>query len=150
MAALPAERLPPGNAPFETISADCFGPIFVTQGRRNVKRWGCLFTCLTTRAIHLEVAHSLDTESFLAALSRFESRRGTPKKIFSDNGTNFTGADKELRSMVESLNQKKIYERCLRKNIEWHFIPPSASHMGGVWERIVKSVKRVLRAVLRK
>ena len=92
---------------------------------------------------------SLDTESFLAALSRFESRRGTPKKIFSDNGTNFTGADRELRSMVESFNQKKIHERCLRKNIQWHFIPPSASHMGGVWERIVKSVKRVLRAVLK-
>ena len=149
MAALPAERLTPGKSPFEFTGVDYFGPVFVTQGRSQVKRWGCLFTCLTTRAVHLEVAHTLDTESFLCALSRFISRRGTPSKIYSDNGTNFTGAEKELRCMVQSLNQTRVQEACLKRNIEWHFIPPSASHMGGVWERIVQSVKRVLRAVLK-
>ena len=149
MAALPAARLMAGVAPFENIGVDYFGPMFVTQGRSQVKRWGCLFTCLTTRAVHLEVAHTLDTESFLAALARFESRRGRPAKIFSDNGTNFTSADKELRSMVQAWNQRHIQEKLLQKEIEWNFIPPSASHMGGVWERIVKSVKRILLAVVK-
>ena len=123
--------------------------MLVNQARSQVKRYGCLFTCLTTRAVHLEVAHSLDTESFLAAMSRFISRRGPVEKMYSDNGTNFTSADKELRDMIDVWNQKQINDELLKKHIEWHFIPPSASHMGGVWERMVKSVKRVLKAILK-
>ena len=74
------------------MGIDYFGPFLVKQGRSEVKRYGCIFTCLTSRAIHLEVAHTLETDSFLAALLRFMSRRGSPKVIRSDNGTNLTRA----------------------------------------------------------
>ena len=120
MAALPTDRLTPNKPPFAFTGVDYFGPMLVVQGRSHVKRYGCLFTCLTTRAVHLEVAHSLDTESFLAAYSRFESRRGAVEKLYSDNGTNFTSAEKELREMVATWNQKQIEDKFLRKNIVWH------------------------------
>ena len=148
MAALPPERVIADLPPFTNVGVDYFGPMNVVQGRSTVKRYGCLFTCMASRAVHIEVAGSLDTQSFLAALSRFISRRGKPAKIFSDNGTNFTSADKELRSLVEAWNQAAIHESLLQRQIEWHFIPPAASHMGGVWERLVKSVKTVLRVLL--
>ena len=89
MAQLPPERLTPDKPPFTFVGVDYFGPILVKVGRAQCKRYGCLFTCLTTRAVHVEIAHSLDTDSFLCAFRRFTSRRGSPKKVFSDNGTNF-------------------------------------------------------------
>ncbi|KAL1255444.1 hypothetical protein QQF64_013505 [Cirrhinus molitorella] len=70
---------------------DCFGPLIVKFGRRNEKRWGILFKCLTTRAVHIEVLTSLDTDSFLMSLKRFISRRGKPAELLSDQGTNFKG-----------------------------------------------------------
>ena len=73
---------------------DYFGPLFVKQGRSQVKRYGCLFTCLTMRAVHIEVAHTLEADSFICAYQCFVSRRGKPKEIYSDNGTNFTGAER--------------------------------------------------------
>ena len=149
MASLPTERLTPEKPPFASVGVDYFGPLHVSQARSTVKRYGCLFTCMSSRAVHIEVAYSLDTESFLCAFSRFISRRGPVEKVFSDNGTNFTGADNELKKMVSEWNQDKIHGALLRRNIEWHFIPPSASHMGGVWERLVKSVKSVLKALLK-
>ena len=148
MAPLPAERLVADHPPFTFVGVDYFGPMLVVQGRSHVKRYACLFTCLTTRAVHVEIAHSLDTESFLAAFSRFVSRRGRPSKVFSDNGTNFTSAEKELRGLVSSWNQSSIHGTLLQKNVEWHFNPPGASHMGGVWERVVQSVKRILKVLL--
>lgn len=89
MANLPKERVDAHGYLFAHTGVDYFGPFEVTQFRKTVKRWCCLFTCLTTRAVHIEVAHSLDTESCLAAVQRFISRRSTPKTIISDNGTNF-------------------------------------------------------------
>ena len=148
MASLPPERVTADLPPFTNVGVDYFGPMNVVQGRSTVMRYGCLFTCMASRAVHIEIASSLDTQSFLAALSRFISRRGKPAKIFSDNGTNFTSADKELRCLVAAWNQAVIHDSLLQRQIEWQFIPPAASHMGGVWERLVKSVKSVLRALL--
>ena len=91
----------------------------------------------------------MNTNSFLAALQRFISRRGTPEKIFSDNGTNFTSGEKELSESIASWNQQKLHTRCLQQNIEWHFNPPYASHMGGVWERLVKSIKQILKSLVK-
>ena len=105
-------------------------------------------TCLATRAVHLEVAHALDTGSFLMALRRFMARRGQPRKILSDNGTNFVGGERELREAVRGLDQDQITRELSPKNIDWHFITPAASHMGGAWERLVSSVKRTLKVVL--
>ena len=104
---------------------------------------------MTSRAVHIEVAHTLDTDSFLCAVSRFIARRGKPKKFFSDNGTNLVAGDRELKQSLIQFNQERLNRRFTQKGIEWHFIPPSASHMGGVWERMIRSVREILRALIK-
>ena len=89
MSDLPKERLISEEPPFTHVGVDYFGPLYVRQGRSNMKRYGCLFTCLAVRAVHIEVLHSLDTDGFINALQRFVSLRACPSSIFSDNGTNF-------------------------------------------------------------
>ena len=101
MVPLPTLRLTPDESPFTFTGVDYSGPLYVKQGRSTAKRYGCVFTCMTTRAVHIETAHSLDTDSFLGSLQRFVSRRGKPEKILSDNGTNFRGGEKELRQEIE-------------------------------------------------
>ena len=105
--------------------------------------------CLAMRAIHIEVAFSLDTASFVNALQRFISRRGQPRSITSDNGTNFVGADRELREAIEQWNQGVIGDYLCQKGIRWQFNPPAASHMGGAWERQIRTVRKVLGSVVR-
>lgn len=149
MAPLPEARVRPYRPPFSSIGVDYFGPLYVKQGRSHVKRYGCLFTCLSSRAIHLEIAHTLDTDSFLGALYRFISRRGRPECIYSDNGTNFRAGERELKELLQEWNQDAIHAKLLQRQIEWHFNPPAASHMGGVWERMVRSVKTILKSILK-
>ena len=149
MADLPEARLAPEKPPFTYVGVDYFGPLEVKQGRSRVKRYGCLFTCLTTRAVHIEIPHSLDTDSMINALRRFISVRGYPEQIRSDQGSNFIKADKELREAIEEWNQHKINNFCRQKQIEWIFNPPSASHMGGAWERMIRSVRQILKAILK-
>lgn len=86
---MPCERVSPNKSPFSFVRIDYFGPLIVKQGRSQVKRWGCLFTCLAMRALHIELAKSLDTDSFLKAFRWISSRRGRPDKVFSDNGSKF-------------------------------------------------------------
>ena len=148
MAPLPENRLRYDEAPFSYTGVDYFGPVFVKSGRSLHKRYGCIFTCLSCRAVHIEIAHSLETDSFLCALMRFISRRGKPKEISSDNGTNFKGGDKELRDAIKQWNSKRISDFMLQRNIEWNYNPPTASHMGGAWERLIRSIRHVLKAVL--
>ncbi|XP_071834278.1 uncharacterized protein [Apostichopus japonicus] len=149
MSELPSVRVTPDNPPFTFVGVDYFGPLWVKQGRSQVKRWGCVFTCMTMRAVHIELADNLDTDSFLNALRRFISRRGTPAKILSDNGSNFKGGERELREAVQSLNNARTENFLLNKEIEWQFNPPAASHMGGIWERIIRSVRRILKALVK-
>lgn len=149
MAPLPSERLIPDKPPFTYSGVDYFGPLYVKQGRSTVKRYGCLFTCFTTRAIHIEIAHSLDLDSFICALQRFISCRGKPEKIFSDNGMNFHGGNRELRESLEAWNQKYMGTYLAQRGIEWHFNPPTASHMGGVWERMIRSVRSILKTLIK-
>ena len=125
MAALPEDHLTVAQTPFTSAGVDCFGPFQVQHRQILLKRYGVIFTCLTIRAVHIEVAHSLDTDSFLLALRRFIARRGQVQKIRSDNRTNFTSGDKELHESIKALNQEKIHEHFLPKNIEWSFQPPS-------------------------
>ena len=115
MAPLPSARVAPTDPPFTHVGVDYFCPLFVKQRRSQVKGYGCLFTCLTMRAVHIEVAHTLEADSFICAYQRFVSRRGKPKEIHSDNGTNFTGAERELREALERVDQAKIYNS-LRSN----------------------------------
>ena len=147
MADMPPERFDTSR-PFSTVGIDYLGPLTVRKFRKTEKRYVLLVTCLATRAVHLEVAHSLDTDSFIMALRRFMARRGKPSKIISDNGTNFVGGERELREAIKDLNQERIVNELSKSHIDWQFLPPAASHMGGAWERLVSSVKRALKVVL--
>ena len=118
------------------------------QKRSHVKRYEVIFTCLTSRAVHLEVAASLNTDSYINALRRFIARRGQVTKMRSDNGTNFVGAERELKYAISEWNVSQIEDAMLQKNIDWKINPPAGSHHGGVWERIIRSVRRVLNSVL--
>ena len=102
MAPLPLSRIKTSLRAFTKTAVDFGGPFVTVQGRgkRREKRYLCLFTCMTTRAVHLEIAYGLDTDSFLNAFYRMVSRRGLPEAMHSDNGTNFKGADKELKSLI--------------------------------------------------
>ncbi|CAG2227643.1 unnamed protein product [Mytilus edulis] len=128
MAPLLEEQMTADKPPFTFVGVDYFGPLNVKLGRSVVKRYGCLFTCLTTRAVHIEIAHSLNTDSFISAFQRFTSRRGIPEKVYSDNGTNFVGGEIELRKNIEQWNKATISNYMLHKDIIWTFNPPYASH----------------------
>jgi hypothetical protein len=149
MADLPQQRTQAFSRPFQFTGVDYFGPMLVKRVRARVKVWGCIFTCLVTRAIHLELSSSLEADDFIMTLRCFIGRRGAPKEMFSDNGTNFRGAENELRDALSSLNQEKVQEFLLQQAVDWHFIPPNAPHFGGAWERLVRSVKAALKAVLK-
>ncbi|XP_052271561.1 uncharacterized protein LOC127872270 [Dreissena polymorpha] len=147
MASLLSEQTTPDKPPFTNVGVDFFGPLNVKAGRSVLKRYGCIFTCLSSRAVHLEVAHSLTTDSFISAFQRFISRRGTPEKVFSDNGTNVVGGQRELQKCMREWNQLKMESHMLQREIEWHFNPPYASHMGGAWERLIRSTRFHLKAI---
>ena len=99
-------------------------------GRSNINRYGCLFTCLKVRAVHIGVVHSLQTDSFINASQRFMCGRGRTIEMRSDNGTNFVGAERELRQAVQVWNKSKVQEYMRQKEIVWKFNPLKASHMG--------------------
>lgn len=148
MASLPPGRLATYTPAFTYTGVDCLGPITVTVRRRPEKRWVVLFTCLTTRAVHLEVLHGMDHDSFILAFRSFVNRRGQPREMFSDNGTNFVKAERVLREDVKLFNNQRLAEEMARDRIVWHFNPPEASHMGGIWERMVRSVKEAFYATM--
>ena len=150
MSDLPEDRLHQAP-PFTYCAVDYFGPWIVKDKRKELKRYGVLFTCMASRAIHLEVAHSLETDSFIQALRRFICRRGPIRQMRSDQGTNFVGAKKELKEALSELDQDKIGKELLQDNCDWFSFKmnvPSASHMGGVWERQIRSVRNVLSVLL--
>jgi transposase InsO family protein len=149
MSNLPPERIEPFKPPFTYVGLDCFGPFAVKLGRSEVKRYGCVFTCFTTRAVHIEKIDSLEADTFLNAFRRFVARRGSPKKVWSDNGTNFIGSQSEIKKATMQLNDKQIKDFSRKNEIEWHFNPPHASHMGGVWERLIRTIRKVLVVTLR-
>jgi Family of unknown function (DUF5641) len=142
MADLPSDRITADQPPFTFTGVDLFGPFTVKRGRAEIKRYGCLFTCLTVRAVHIEIVHSLDTDSFINALQRFICRRGQVRCIRSDNGSNFVCAAKEL-----CFNQRRIHAFLRERSVEWLFNPPAASHMGGAWERQIRTVRKILDGV---
>ena len=147
MAPLPAFRVGDGEFPFEVVGVDYFGPFVVKKGRGEVKRYACLFTCMFTRAIHIEVTPFMSTESFVLALQRFIARRGQPRIIVSDNGSNFRGAYNELRNVLREWDPSKVSEFVTNKGMEWRFGPVATSHWGGVWERMIRSVRKILHAI---
>jgi len=139
--------------PFTHVGVDVFGPWSVSsrrtrRGLTNSKRWAVIFTCLGTRAIHVEVIESMGSSSFINALRRFISIRGPVKQLKSDCGTNFLGACKELGITSKHCNNQEIQDFLSKNECTWIFNPPYGSHMGGSWERIIGIVKRILDSML--
>ena len=148
MADLPVDRVTPNEPPFTRVGIDYFGPFDVKRGRSSLKRYGVVFTCFATRAVHLEVAHSLDTDSCIGAIRRFIARRGNVKIMRSDNGTNLVGADRLMKEEIAKWNESKLKNQLSLKGIDWKFNPPSGSHFGGVWERMIRTVRKILYSLL--
>ena len=152
MADLPADRTETG-APFTNVGVDVFGPWVIKQRKlrgapAEVKRWGLVFTCLASRAVHIEVLHSMDADSFICALRRFVAIRGPVSLIRCDCGTNFIGAKTELTKALEEMDKDRVEMFLKEQNCDWKFNPPHASHFGGVWERQIGTIRRVLDAML--
>ena len=147
MADLPTDRLSV-EPPFSYVGIDVFGPWTVSTrrtrgGHANDKRWAVLFTCLSVRAIHVEVIDSMDASCFINALRRFIAIRRPVKQIWSDRGTNFVGACREL-NMLSNLDQAKVGRFLTDQECVWIFNPPHASHMGGSWERMIGITRKIL------
>ncbi|XP_037821195.1 uncharacterized protein LOC119610147 [Lucilia sericata] len=149
MGPLPIDRLAPNVRPFKYTGLDYFGPLTVAIGRRSEKRWVALFTCLTIRAIHLEVAHDLSTDSCIIAMRNFMNCRGVPVRLRSDNGKNFIGANEEAKRFTEVFEAERIQNELSGKGVEWVFNCPINTSEGGIWERMVQCVKKVLRKTLK-
>ncbi|XP_058803620.1 uncharacterized protein LOC131671301 [Phymastichus coffea] len=144
MANLPKCRVAYNLRPFTHCGIDYFGPMIVKIGRRCEKRWGVLFTCMTIRAIYLEIANSLTASSAIMSIQRFANRRKFPRMMYSDNGTNFTKASKELKDAVSGIDTERQRRFAEEKGFEWRFNPPDATYMGRAWERRIRSVKVAL------
>lgn len=132
---------------FNHSSVDLFGPFLVKRARSLVKRYGVIFTCLSTRAVHLEVVNDLSTDSFIMAYRRFIARRGTISLLRSDCGTNLRGADKELREALEEWNNSDLGSKFLQLGTEWAINMPGASHHGAS-VILIRSVRKILRHIL--
>ncbi|XP_063989696.1 uncharacterized protein LOC135168980 [Diachasmimorpha longicaudata] len=155
MGNLPAARVTESR-PFTNVGIDYCGPFFIKEkkvrNRGRIKVYVAVFVCLATKAVHLEIVSDLTTEGFLAALRRFIARRGVCSHIYSDNGTNFVGANNELKEIHEFLmnedQQQKILQFATLKEIRWHFIPAQSPNFGGLWESAVKSFKHHLKRIV--
>ena len=129
-----------------------FGQFTVKQRRITVKRYGVMFTCMANRAVDIEVTFSLDTDSFILALPRLVAQRGNIRSIYSDNESNFIGAEQELKKAYMEMDDRKIQSFLLEQGgdwIRWHKNPPLASHMGGVWEQQIRSARAILGSLLK-
>ena len=146
MAPLPKPRIEPFVKPFTHTGVDAFGPYDVIIGRTVHKRYGIIFTCMSCRAVAIELANDLSADAFILTLRNFMNRNGRAMKfMYSDNGTNFTAASRILRNVFQSiLRETQVGEEASRKGIEFKFNCPDNAHAGGVWEREVRSIKRVL------
>ena len=146
MADLPLQRVN-RSVPFTSIGTDLMGPVNVRIGRSDVKRWICIFNCLATRAVHLEVLRSLDVHAFMQGFQRFCCRRNViPTDVYSDNGGNMIAAQKELSKICvagEWCSSK------FEKSVRWHFNPPRASHHGGFYEIFFRLFRRIFSSIVK-
>ncbi|XP_068690212.1 uncharacterized protein [Montipora foliosa] len=144
MADLPKERLSPAP-PFTYCGLDYFGPLFYQRRTQGSEALRCVVYLPFKSAVHIETANSLETDSFVSALRRFVARRGPVLEIRSGQGTNLVGAEKELRRALEKMDNGSIQRSLCREFkadwLQWKRNLPSASHMDGVWERQIRSVR---------
>ncbi|XP_060846095.1 uncharacterized protein LOC132925744 [Rhopalosiphum padi] len=155
MGQLPADRVEPARA-FLKCGIDFAGPFLIKSSlRRNAplsKSYVCIFVCFTTKATHLELVSDLSTQAFIGALNRFFDRRGKSSVIYSDNATNFAGANNKLKEWYDLFqvdkHKTKLDEVLKNNGVQWKFIPARSPHFGGLWESAVKSMKNIVRKTL--
>lgn len=142
MADLPQSRVHQ-NRPFAAAGVDYAGPIWISEkyGRKTKKSkgWIAIFVCLITRAIHIDVVVDLSSAAFISCYERFVCRRGMCYRLYSDNGTAFVGANKELREAFKAWKVPSILSHLNAKGTSWIFMKPAAPHQGGIYEAAVKS-----------
>ena len=146
MAPIPDERVLP-CPPWTNVGIDLFGPLEASdmvKKRLKSKCWGLIISCLATRAVHLDLTQSYDTDSLLQALRRFIGLRGSPSKILSDQGTQMIAASKEVAGMIELLDFSSIKGWCATRKIQWEFTPVRGQHVNGCTESLIKSTKKIL------
>lgn len=151
MGNLPNYRVSGYQPVFTNTGVDYAGPLSIRDKKcrnpRILKGYICIFVCMNTKCVHLEVVSDLTSQAFLAVLKRFVARRGKPLHIYSDNGTNFVGANSILQKFFRS-NFDKVVTELSAEGISWHFMPPRAPNFGGLWEAGVKSIKFHLKRVV--
>ena len=150
MADLPADRME-NVPPFTYVGVDMFGPYYIKERRSTIKKFVALFTCLNSRAVHFESSSNMDADSFIMMLRRFVARRGQVRLLRSDNGTNFVGCSNELKKAIEEMDEIKIESFILQNGGEWmgwKRNPPVSSHMGGAWERLIRSARSIFSSLL--
>ena len=147
MADLPKERLEV-TAPFTHVGLDCFGPIVVQEGRRELKRYGLIVTCLASRAVHIELLDDLTTDSFINGLRNLISIRGHVSSVLSDQGSNFIGAHRELKKALQEITDPGLKKYMEDNQIQFKTNSPHSSHMGGVWERQIRSIRNILAGMM--
>lgn len=147
-------KLPPfrvqQNRPFLHVGTDYGSPFLVKESHRRKalihKVYIALFVCMTTKAVHLEIVSNLSAEAFRASFDRFIARRGIPSDIFSDCGTNYIEAARQIKELFNDNKTQEILTS--RTPCQWHFNPPGVPHFGGLWKAAIKSVKHHLKHVL--
>lgn len=146
MADLPADRVTSGKT-FWNTGVDYAGPFvveFIDEDRKpfwQCKVWVAIFVCLKTRAVHIDMVSDLTSIAFLSCYQRFINRRGRCRRMYSDNGTCFVGAEKEIKKAYEKWFTDETFHALAENGTEWKFITPAAPHQGGVYEAAVKSMK---------
>ncbi len=148
MGQLRTARLNPRDL-FDDTGVDYAGPIYIKTGSVRkpiiIKAYVAVFVAFSVKAVHLEPVTELTTSAFIATLRRFIARRGMPRTIWSDNGTNFVGAAKEIKNLVSN---PALSDYCSHQGIHWKFVPEHAPHFGDLWEASVKSFKQHLRKIV--
>ena len=150
MGQIPSLRVAAGFPPFSNTAIDMFGPLHIKLNRKTLKEAQVvIFTCMTTRAVHLELVNDKTSDAFLMAFRRFASLRGHPSVCWSDRGTNFVGAQGYLKEIMQSWNIPKIQSVLSEDfccDFKWQWNIPHASHQNGVVETLIKSVRQSLNA----
>ena len=144
-----------GIQTFTHVRVDYCGPFQIKEkrhrNRKQIKAYVAVFVCFATKTVHLEVVSDLSSEAFIAALRRFISPRGVCTHVYSDNATNFTGANRifqELQNLLRSEDhQGEVADFLAGRSVQWHFIPPRSLHFGGIWKAAVKSFKHHFKRV---
>ena len=148
MGPLSASRLQSHLPAFFNVGINFFEPFSQTIFHRKVKRYGVIFAFLDCRAVHHDVTHSMNLDSFVMALTRFVDLRGLPRIYYSDNGTNIVAGEQEIADALAGWNREILANKAANQDVERRFSPPASPHFCGSWKRLIQSAKHALRSVL--